>query len=57
MTTPWAGPRMTALWLITETARSWTKTLQDDGALGGPQNDGALFNNGNGEILDYSTPG
>ena len=48
---------MTALWLITATARSWTKALQDDDPLGGPQDDGALVNDGNGEILDYNTPG
>ena len=48
---------MTVLWLITTTARSWTKALQDDDPLGGPQDDGALVNNDNGEILDYNTPG
>ena len=48
---------MTALWVITATARSWTTTLQDDDPLGGPQDDSALVHNGNGEILDYNTPG
>ena len=52
-----AGPRMTALWLITVTTRPWTTALQDDDPLGGPQDDGALVNNDNGEILDYNTPG